>query len=130
ARALLPAMSEDDVRARLAALSPTHEVAPERPAYLADLLGTGSAAPDGARGPGSQRARALPVLPIVRPPGAVSEARFIERCDGCGACFDACPHGAISGLDARHGAAQGTPTIVGLRAPCHMCEDFPCIAAC
>ncbi|MBX3275656.1 MAG: 4Fe-4S dicluster domain-containing protein, partial [Sandaracinaceae bacterium] len=99
-------------------------------AYLGALLATGDAAPADARGPGSQRGRTLPVLPVIRPPGALAEARFVERCDGCGACFDACPHGAIVALDARHGAVRGTPTIDARRAPCRMCADLPCISAC
>lgn len=126
----LAPMSEDDVRARLAALSVAEPPTARAPSYLGELLGHGSAAPADARGPGSQRGRALPVLPIVRPPGAVPEARFAELCDACGACADACPHGAIFGLDARHGAVRGTPTISGARSPCLMCEGFPCIAAC
>lgn len=126
----LAPMSEEEVRARLDALAVPEAGGTKPPSYLAELLGTGSAAPSDARGPGSQRGRALPILPIVRPPGAVSEARFVELCDGCGACIDACPHGAIFGLDARHGAVHGTPTISGLRSPCLMCDGFPCIAAC
>ena len=84
AEAPLAPMPEDEVRARLEALSIGEIEASKPPSYLGELLGKGSAAPMDARGPGSQRGRRLPVLPIVRPPGAIDEARFVERCDGCG----------------------------------------------
>ncbi len=125
------AADEDEVRAALEALEPAPPgAAPPRPAHLDALLARGDAAPPDARGPGSQRGRRLPLLPIVRPPGAVEEARFVEACDACGACKDACPHDAIRGLDDRHGPLRGTPTIRAIDAPCQMCDGFPCVAAC
>ncbi|WP_447973380.1 4Fe-4S dicluster domain-containing protein [Nitrospira sp. Kam-Ns4a] len=60
----------------------------------------------------------------LRPPGAVPEALFLERCTQCGDCIEACPYEAIKA------APGGTPVIFPDEAPCHLCEDFPCIAAC
>jgi ferredoxin-type protein NapG len=63
-----------------------------------------------------------------RPPGAVREDVFMARCARCNDCVDACPHDAIfvvaDGFDA------GTPFMILDEAPCHMCEGFPCAAAC
>lgn len=124
-------MDDAEVAEALAKLKPgAPQIDRGRPSYLDEMLGKGSAEPEDARGPGSQRGRRLPVLPIVRPPGAVEEARFVEACDACGACLEACPHDAIRPLDDRHGAVAGTPTIRGIESPCLMCEDFPCISAC
>ena len=60
----------------------------------------------------------------LRPPGAVSEALFLERCTQCGDCNKACPHDAI----VPH--ADGTPVIYPDQMPCYLCDDVPCIAAC
>lgn len=61
----------------------------------------------------------------LRPPGAVAESLFLERCTRCADCAKACPYGTIS-FDQRN----GTPVIFPDQVPCHLCEDFPCIAAC
>lgn len=61
----------------------------------------------------------------LRPPGAVEEALFLERCTRCADCAKACPYGAIT-FDQRN----GTPVIFPDQVPCYLCNDFPCIAAC
>jgi ferredoxin-type protein NapG len=61
----------------------------------------------------------------LRPPGAVDEALFLERCTRCNDCAEACPHQSIQ-FDRR----DGTPVIFPDQEPCHLCDDFPCIAAC
>ena len=61
----------------------------------------------------------------LRPPGAVQEDLFLERCTKCGDCIDACPHDAIETL-----LVQETPGIYPGETPCQLCEDFPCIHAC
>ncbi len=71
-----------------------------------------------------------PSIPVFRPPGAVTENQFLAGCTRCDDCAKACPHDAIVKLTAKHGAAEGTPTIHADIAACHMCEDFPCISAC
>ena len=60
----------------------------------------------------------------LRPPGAVSEALFLERCTKCSDCIKACPHESI----VVH--ADGTPVIFPDVIPCYLCDDVPCIAAC
>ena len=61
----------------------------------------------------------------VRPPGAVEENLFLERCTQCADCVEACPHDAIQVL-----SVEKTPGIYPSEAPCQLCEDLPCIDAC
>jgi ferredoxin-type protein NapG len=66
-----------------------------------------------------------------RPPGALrDEAQFLATCERCHACAGACPHGAIDQFGPAHGRLEGTPFINPGAAPCHWCEEMPCIAAC
>lgn len=61
----------------------------------------------------------------LRPPGAVEEPLFLERCTKCSDCITACPPGAIVAQ-----AGDGTPVLFADQSPCLLCEDLPCIAAC
>lgn len=61
----------------------------------------------------------------LRPPGAVEEQLFLERCTKCNDCVTACPPGAIT----TH-PHEGTPVLFADQSPCLLCEGFPCIAAC
>lgn len=61
----------------------------------------------------------------LRPPGAVEEALFLERCTKCGDCVKACDPGAI----VCH-PSDGSPVLYADQSPCLLCEDVPCVAAC
>lgn len=61
----------------------------------------------------------------VRPPGAVAESLFLERCTRCADCVEACPYGAVTVLP-----ELGTPAVVPSEKACYLCDDFPCIHAC
>lgn len=61
----------------------------------------------------------------LRPPGAVDERLFLDRCTQCGDCVEACPYEAIRELPSDH-----TPVLFPSDSPCRLCEDFPCIQAC
>ncbi len=65
-----------------------------------------------------------------RPPGAVSEPSFLALCDRCDECADACPHAAILKYPGGTGTSAGTPVMRPERRPCHLCDGYPCIAAC
>jgi ferredoxin-type protein NapG len=61
----------------------------------------------------------------LRPPGAVDEELFLDRCTKCGDCLPACPYESI-----KTDPATGYPILFANESPCHLCDDFPCIAAC
>src|SRR5262245_41346109 len=61
----------------------------------------------------------------LRPPGAVEETLFLERCTRCADCLEACPYESIS-----KSPVDGFPVILPDEAPCRLCDDFPCITAC
>jgi ferredoxin-type protein NapG len=64
-------------------------------------------------------------LDWLRPPGAVEERLFLERCTTCHDCVKACPPHAIVAHP-----NDGTPVLYADQSPCLLCEDFPCVAAC
>ncbi len=72
-----------------------------------------------------RRSRSPAARPALRPPGAGAAAGFAERCDGCGACVEACPRAAIE-IDPEGGLAHVRPA----ESPCVLCDALPCIAAC
>ncbi|HEV8620989.1 MAG TPA: 4Fe-4S dicluster domain-containing protein [Nitrospiraceae bacterium] len=72
-----------------------------------------------------QPARAPVRTDWLRPPGAVDETLFLERCTKCGDCAKVCPYGSITSHP-----QNGTPVIFADQMPCYLCEDVPCIAAC
>jgi ferredoxin-type protein NapG len=80
----------------------------------------------------SKQAEAVPEKPApalranwLRPPGAVEESLFLDRCTKCSDCAKACPYGSIL-----FHQQLGTPIIFADQAPCRLCDDLPCIAAC
>lgn len=67
----------------------------------------------------------------IRPPFALGELQFLLACTRCGACVKACPHGTILPLASRHGLrVAGTPVLDLQNKACHLCADWPCVAAC
>lgn len=109
-----------------------------RPAAVAPLPGAErpeasapASPPVAARSaPSGRHRRRARVIPVLRPPGAVSEAAFLDACTRCGDCISACPHGAITLAPARLRGAADTPMVDPAKQPCLLCEDTPCITAC
>ncbi len=67
----------------------------------------------------------------IRPPYALDELEFLLSCSRCGECISACSHQTIFPLAARLGAqVAGTPALDLLNKACHLCTDWPCVAAC
>lgn len=73
----------------------------------------------------SEKPAPAPRSDWLRPPGAVAESLFLERCTKCGDCLKACSYESIL----PH-AQDGFPVIYADMEPCHLCADFPCVTAC
>jgi len=61
----------------------------------------------------------------LRPPGAVEESLFLDRCTQCGDCLEVCPVRAIQ----KHPEDE-TPILFPEKTSCELCDDFPCIRVC
>ncbi len=68
--------------------------------------------------------------PILRPPGAVDEASYLNLCIKCGQCLQVCPYDSIQLEDAANGASFGMAYIDPTQRGCYLCEAFPCVLAC
>ena len=67
----------------------------------------------------------------IRPPFAVDEIDFLTKCTRCHDCIEACPHQTIFSLSARLGIEiVSTPALDLINGACHLCQDWPCVAAC
>ena len=65
----------------------------------------------------------------VRPPGALDEEKFVERCIRCNKCGEACPNNCIKFMGFEKGiAAWGTPHIIPREQACILC--MKCGQAC
>lgn len=72
-----------------------------------------------------------PKVRYVRPPGAIPEKNFLQKCTHCDDCIKACPHWVIRKAGHELGKnVFGTPIIIPEENPCLMCEDMPCIQSC
>ena len=70
-------------------------------------------------------------VPLLRPPGAISEKQFLQACSRCDECIHACPKDAIQRAPKKMGfLVYNTPYIDPMRNPCVMCTELPCISAC
>lgn len=61
-------------------------------------------------------------MPVLRPPWALDESRFVEACSGCGDCVAACPQQVLVR------GAGGLPAFDPRLGECTFCGD--CAAAC
>jgi MauM/NapG family ferredoxin protein len=70
-------------------------------------------------------------VPVLRPPGALTEKAFLQACSRCEECIHACPKDAIQRAPKKFGfLIHNTPYIDAMRTPCVMCTELPCISAC
>ena len=71
---------------------------------------------------GFLRGRLRNVTPAPRPPWALDEAEFVNRCSRCDACIQACPTGVLRAADG------GYPTVDFSLGECTFCGE--CVTAC
>ncbi len=65
---------------------------------------------------------------ILRPPGALTENKFLSKCIRCNRCQEACQTGAIRLGTPGDGAQIGTPFILAHDTACDLC--LKCTTAC
>ena len=53
---------------------------------------------------------------VLRPPAALPEKEFLERCIGCKQCAEVCPNGCI-----KFGGPSNTPYLKAREQPCILC---------
>ncbi len=64
---------------------------------------------------------------LCRPPGSLKDpVAFNQSCTRCGDCQAACPYGVIQSDSQTNSGPFIDPNAIA----CHLCTDFPCIAAC
>lgn len=67
-------------------------------------------------------ASAQPGLRFLRPPGALAEDEFLQRCIHCGQCGEACPNRCINFFELENGiASNDTPYIIPREKACVLC---------
>ncbi len=67
---------------------------------------------------------------LLRPPGALPEALFLETCLRCGNCVDNCPADAIQPSESNQSELAGTPHIDPNNQPCVVCDTLECMQVC
>lgn len=62
---------------------------------------------------------------VLRPPGAVPEDEFMQRCIQCNRCVQVCPYDSIKAADAGFGGKFGSPVVYPRDIPCYVCMKCP-----
>ncbi len=78
---------------------------------------------------GGERSSPAPEARLLRPPGAINEMHFLEKCTRCDACFKACPVECLVPVP-EGGPGPGTPQILASTAACAVCTSLACTKVC
>lgn len=102
----------------------------DRRHFLAGMLkGTAAAVAGGVVWGGFVEATKHAPL-LLRPPGALAEADFLNTCIRCGLCVEACPYETLSLATPGGAGGAGLPSFTPREVPCYLCQDIPCTMAC
>ena len=83
-----------------------------------------------ARSPQSASTYEMPDRPVLRPPGALPEDEFLDRCVSSGQCVNVCPVAAIRLAKSDDPDLGGKPFIDPKIQACVVCDDLACMNAC
>jgi MauM/NapG family ferredoxin protein len=72
----------------------------------------------------------LPPSRPLRPPGALEESRFLNTCQRCARCAEACPAHAIVLSDSTDPWLRGAPFVDPDRQACVICDELACMRVC
>ncbi len=67
---------------------------------------------------------------LLRPPGAIPEAEFLDVCYRCGNCVEDCPADAIKLFGSTDENLNRTPIIDPDIGACVVCDELACMKAC
>ena len=68
-------------------------------------------------------------LPVLRPPGALAEDKFLDTCSKCGTCVSVCPAHAIQ-IDDLGYNGKGFPYVDPEIQACVVCDSLACMKEC
>jgi ferredoxin-type protein NapG len=68
-------------------------------------------------------------LPVLRPPGALAEQKFLDTCTRCGHSVSVCPASAIR-IDETAYNGNGAPYVDAEIQPCVVCDGLFCMKEC
>jgi ferredoxin-type protein NapG len=78
----------------------------------------------------SAKSAEAPASPLLRPPGALPEDKFVNTCSMTGQCVRACPVRAIKQTPPDDSRGGMTPYIEPELQACVICEELACMKAC
>jgi ferredoxin-type protein NapG len=81
------------------------------------------------RGTSSPAGKSVSLQTYLRPPGALLEREFRDKCSRCGVCVAVCPADAIR-IDTSGVIGFGAPYINAADAPCVACDGLHCMQNC
>lgn len=111
-------------------LKPVADLLEERVERVKSSMEAAHARSAALTGPGGGRYENHEATRLIRPPGALGEELFLERCSGCAQCVAACPVQAIQLIQSDDPRKNDTPYVDPQTKACVVCDDLACMAAC